>query len=89
MTRPGPVHRLRGRRAIGQVDPGRLLAARLGARCTREPGGTELGERIRELLLARRRRALDPRAEALLFAAARAQHVAEVIGPALAAGETS
>jgi dTMP kinase len=58
-------------------------------RLTREPGGTELGERIRALLLARSTGDLDiePRADALLFNAARAQLVAEVIRPALRAGE--
>jgi dTMP kinase len=54
---------------------------------TREPGGTALGERVRELLLAVATGAAhDPRADALLFNAARAQLVAEVIAPALARG---
>jgi dTMP kinase len=54
---------------------------------TREPGSTPLGERIRSLVLDTMPR-IDRtgRADALLFAAARAQHVAEVIGPALARG---
>lgn len=53
---------------------------------TREPGGTALGERIRELLLEIADRAHDPRADALLFNAARAQLVADVIRPALDRG---
>jgi dTMP kinase len=57
---------------------------------TREPGGTALGERIRTLLLdaGSHDRTIDPLADALLFNAARRQLVAEVIGPALAAGTT-
>lgn len=54
---------------------------------TRQPGGTELGDRLRELLLSRREPEVDPRAEALLYAADKAQHVAEVIRPALVAGQ--
>ena len=51
---------------------------------TREPGGTELGEQVRDLVLHGGH--VTPWAEALLYAAARAQHVEEVIGPALARG---
>jgi dTMP kinase len=52
----------------------------------REPGGTPLGERIREVLLHGADLRIDERADALLFSAARAQHVSEVITPALAEG---
>ncbi|MBW3084886.1 Thymidylate kinase [Austwickia sp. TVS 96-490-7B] len=52
---------------------------------TREPGGTELGERVREVLL--HGGAVSARAEALLFAADRAHHVDTVIRPALEAGQ--
>lgn len=55
---------------------------------TREPGGTPLAEQIRELLLAPRDEVVDSDTELLLMFAARAQHVAGVIKPALAAGNT-
>jgi dTMP kinase len=53
---------------------------------TREPGGTPLGERIRDLVLAPREEAMPPIAELLLMFAARAVHVAGLIEPALARG---
>lgn len=53
---------------------------------TREPGGTEIGEQIRSLVLQLRPGTIGLAAEAQLFAAARAELVREVIGPALAAG---
>jgi dTMP kinase len=54
---------------------------------TREPGGTELGEKVRQVLLDPKTGKLDARSEALLFAAARAQSVSTVIRPALADGK--
>ena len=54
---------------------------------TREPGGTDLGDQIRRTLLNPSTGQLDPRAEALLFAATRAQHVMTVIRPALQQGK--
>lgn len=53
---------------------------------TREPGGTPLAEEIRGLLLAKREESVDETAELLLVFAARAQHLAQVIKPALARG---
>jgi len=53
---------------------------------TREPGGTKLGERLRAILLDAEQQGIDPNAELLTMFAARAQHVAEVIRPALARG---
>lgn len=54
---------------------------------TREPGGTPIGEAIRGLLFDRSLGTFEPRTEALLHSAARAQHVAELIAPALDRGE--
>ncbi|NLG37328.1 MAG: dTMP kinase [Clostridiales bacterium] len=53
---------------------------------TREPGGTAIGEKIRALLLDPDHCEMDPVAEALLYAASRAQHVREIIAPALLDG---
>lgn len=53
---------------------------------TREPGGTELGLELREIVL-HRRGDMDPRAEALIYAADRAHHVATVVRPALVRGD--
>lgn len=77
---------LEGGEACGKSTQAALLAPRLDAVLTREPGGTEIGERIRSLLLDPASIEPHPRTEALLMAAARAQHVAEVVAPALAAG---
>ena len=73
----------------GKSTQAELLRARLEAEgedvvATREPGGTELGERIRDLVLHGGH--VAPWAEALLYAASRAQHVEEVIRPALERG---
>ncbi len=54
---------------------------------TREPGGTEAGEKIRQLLLDTRTLGLSPIAELTLMFASRAQHIEEIIRPALAAGQ--
>ena len=75
----------------GKTTQADLLRARLEADgetvvATREPGGTELGERIRELVLHGGH--VTPWAEALLYAASRAQHVDQVIRPALDRGAT-
>lgn len=81
-----------GADGAGKTTQARLLAAHLralGRRVVevREPGGTQAGETVRTLLLASDA-PLGARAEALLFAAARAQLVDDVIAPALARGET-
>ena len=53
---------------------------------TREPGGTPIGDQVRKILLDPGNKALDPSAELLLYAASRAQHLKEVIRPALESG---
>jgi dTMP kinase len=61
-----------------------------GGRCrrARDPGGTEIGDRIRHILLGYDLSLMDPQCEGLLFMASRAQLVAEVVRPVLQAGET-
>jgi dTMP kinase len=72
----------------GKTTQARMLCDALGDRAVavREPGGTPAGERIRAILKDGSIE-LDPRSEALLFAAARAELVEEVIAPALLAGQ--
>ena len=64
-----------------------LRAAGYEVLVTREPGGTAVGDQIREILMNLQNVSIIPRTEILLFLAARAQHVDEVIRPALAAGK--
>ena len=54
---------------------------------TREPGGTPIAEEIRGIILDKKNTALDPRAEALLYAASRRQHLIEKVWPALKEGK--
>lgn len=77
---------LEGGEGCGKSTQARLLAVHLGATLTREPGGTAVGRSIRRLLLDPSTEQLTARAEALLMAADRAQHVEEVVGPALDSG---
>ena len=84
--RAGRLIVLEGGEASGKSTQAALLAKRLGALLTREPGGTSTGERLRALILDAVLPPLDPRAETLALLAARAQHVTEVIAPALAGG---
>jgi len=77
---------LEGAEGCGKSTHAARLAATLGAVLTRETGGTGIGRRIREILHDTAVDGLSPRAEALLTAADRAQHLDEVVLPALAAG---
>jgi len=64
----------------------RLDTAGLEVVATREPGGTDVGARLRALLLATCRSPITPVAELLLYAADRAQHLAEIVDPAVGRG---
>ena len=75
-----------GAEACGKSTQAALLAARMDAVLTRETGGTAVGARLREMLHDNSITNLTPRAEALMTAADRAQHLAEVVGPALDGG---
>jgi dTMP kinase len=101
VIRPGPPSprgwfiTIEGPDGAGKTSQVEQLAGHLRARgldvvSTREPGGTWLGEQLREVLLARTGSAapMDALTDAFLFNAARRQQVAEIIEPALAAGRT-
>ena len=75
-----------GGEACGKSTQARLLAEDLDALLTFEPGATAVGTAIRSLLLNPSTTALADRTEALLMAADRAQHVSEMVRPALAVG---
>jgi dTMP kinase len=77
-----------GGEGSGKSTQARRLADRLGALLTHEPGDTPLGAAVRALLLDSMSLDITPRAEALLMAADRAQHIVEVVRPALEAGRT-
>ncbi|MGI8423758.1 MAG: dTMP kinase [Chloroflexota bacterium] len=89
--RAGRFITFEGSEGSGKSTQVALLRARLEksgrqVRQTREPGGTTLGRALRDLLLTSEGTAMVPLAEALLLSTDRAQHVAEVIRPALGAG---
>ena len=81
-----------GNDGAGKSTQARFLAQRLvqcgyEVQLTREPGGSPMAEQIREILLSNANTDIKPVTEALLYAAARAQHVRDVIKPALDAGK--
>jgi len=98
MPESGSLDRWRGRFIVldgpdgcGKTTQLHLLAAHLeerglDVRTARDPGGTAIGDKIRDLLLDRDNGEIDPMCEMMLFMASRAQLVAEVVRPALAAG---
>lgn len=75
-----------GGEGSGKSTQAALVAERLGAVLTREPGATPLGAQLRQLLLGTGEWSVGPRAEALMMAADRAQHLREVVLPALTEG---
>lgn len=88
---PGKFITIEGTEGVGKSTNLAFVRDWLHARglevvVTREPGGTPLAEELRELLLAPRREPVDATAELLLIFAARAQHIAAVVKPALARG---
>ena len=91
-TRRGRFLSLEGGEGVGKSTQARALAAALQARdievvLTREPGGSDGAEAIRELLLSGADERFGAESEALLFAAARADHVRKTIRPAIEAGQ--
>ena len=81
-----------GGEGVGKSTQVKRLAARLntrgiGAVTTREPGGTARAEEVRHFILSGRGKAWGPGAEAILFAAARADHMQNLIAPSLQAGK--
>jgi dTMP kinase len=91
LLRGGVFIAFEGGEGVGKTTQAKRLADWLSAqdipvRVTYEPGATEIGRRVRSILLDEPSDGLSPRAEALLFAADRAQHVDTVLRPALDAG---
>jgi dTMP kinase len=84
---PGRLLAFEGIDGCGKSTQAGAVAALLGARLTHEPGATALGVALRQLLLAPDAPAISLRAEALLMAADRAEHVELVVAPDLGAGQ--
>jgi dTMP kinase len=77
---------LEGLEGCGKSTHTKRLGEHLGAVITREPGGTRIGSLLRGILADTENTDMSPRTEALLMAADRAQHMAEVVQPALDSG---
>jgi dTMP kinase len=87
VTTPPPYIALEGSEGSGKSTQAKRLAAALDAVLTRETGGTDVGARLRAILHDVDVVDLEDRAEALITAADRAQHIARVVRPALEAGD--
>lgn len=93
MSQRGKFITLEGGEGSGKTTVTQLLAAYLEKRSlpflvTREPGGIHIAEQIREIILNPAHTMMDGRTEALLYAAARRQHLVEKVEPALLEGTT-
>lgn len=86
VARRGQFIVFEGGEGCGKSTQATILGKSIGGCLTREPGGTDLAEKIRDFLLDAEQHGLVARAELLLLAAARAQHVEERISPLLRAG---
>lgn len=75
-----------GKTTVSKAVTQRLLEEGYAVRYTREPGGSEIAEQIRDVILDPKNTAMDARTEALLYAASRRQHLVEIILPALENG---
>jgi dTMP kinase len=78
-----------GKTSVMNLVCSRLLADGYPIVRTREPGGTPIAEKIRDIILDKANTNLDPRAEALLYAASRRQHLIEKVWPASRKGISS
>ena len=83
---PGKYIAFEGVEGCGKSTHVKRLAAHLDALVTREPGGTPVGATLRAIMADTANTHLSPRAEALMMAADRAQHLRELVQPTLAAG---
>jgi dTMP kinase len=83
---PGRLIAIEGGEGVGKSTQAALLASAIGAVLSREPGGSPIAERIRDLLLDHSLGTPAPRAELYLMLAARAEHLSALIEPALAVG---
>ncbi len=86
MRTTGRLIAIEGGEGVGKSTQAALLASAIGAELSREPGGSPVAERVRDLLLDRSLGTLSPRAELYLILAARVEHLTVRIEPALAAG---
>ena len=75
-----------GKTTVSKAVTARLQEMGIPIRYTREPGGSRIAEQIRDIILAKENTEMDPRCEALLYAASRRQHLVEIVLPCLEAG---